>query len=163
MTLQLYKSNVALLFLPFFNVFGWMNNRSAKIIVCWRLVVCDSRSESESANFYRLQLRLRLWPKRSTPTDSNSGLDSDSAALVLTPNSIQHLTSWLYCIMHRRGCFEVPCRSCAVSLFATMSIAVHLNVKIAKGLPKMPLRPLARVQFSFYFYLTVEASHHRKM
>ena len=30
---------------------------------------------------YRLQLRLRIQPKRSTRADSNSGLDSDSAAL----------------------------------------------------------------------------------
>ena len=45
------------------------------------MVDCDSGPESESVKFYRLQLRLRLRPKRSTPTDSNSGLDSDSAAL----------------------------------------------------------------------------------
>ena len=46
------------------------------------MIACVSGSESESAIFYRLQLRLR--PKRSAPTDSNSGLDSDSAGQVLT-------------------------------------------------------------------------------
>ena len=48
------------------------------------MVDCDSGPESESVKFYRLQLQLRLWPKRSTPTYSNSGLDSDSAALLRT-------------------------------------------------------------------------------
>ena len=47
-------------------------------------VACDSGPESESATFYHLQLRLQLQTKQSTPTDSNSGLDSDSAALVKT-------------------------------------------------------------------------------
>ena len=46
-------------------------------------VYCDSGPESESAKFYRLQPRLRLQTKRSTPTDPNSGFDSDSAALVI--------------------------------------------------------------------------------
>ena len=40
--------------------------------------------KSESATFCRLQLRLRLQAKWSTPTDSNSGLDSDSSALLTT-------------------------------------------------------------------------------
>ena len=46
---------------------------------CWRLVSYDTGPDS--AKFCRLQFRLRLQPKRSTPTDFNSGLDSDSAAL----------------------------------------------------------------------------------
>ena len=37
--------------------------------------------EPESVKFYRVRLRLRLWPKLSTPTDSDSGFDSDSAPL----------------------------------------------------------------------------------
>ena len=67
-----------------FNVFGTTCNRSAEIIACWRLVSHDYGPESESAKFYRLHLRLRLQAKRSTPTDSNSGFNSDSAALPLT-------------------------------------------------------------------------------
>ena len=67
-----------------FNVFGRVHNRPSKIIFCRRVLVCDSGPESESVKFYRLQLQLRLQPKRSTPTDSNSGLDSDSAALTIT-------------------------------------------------------------------------------
>ena len=73
-----------LLFLSFnvFNVFGRVHNRFSKIIVCCRLLTCDSGPESESAKFYRLQLWLWLRPKQSTPTDSNCGLDSNSAALL---------------------------------------------------------------------------------
>ena len=56
-----------------------MHNRPSKIIVCRLVLACDSGSESEAATFYRLQLWLRLQPKRSTPT----GLDSDSAALIV--------------------------------------------------------------------------------
>ena len=36
------------------------------------MLTCYSGQESESDKFYRLQLRLRLLPKWSTPTDSNS-------------------------------------------------------------------------------------------
>ena len=84
MTLQLYLNTVALLFVLSFNVFRKMDNHSAKIVVCWKVAACDSGPESESAKFYRLQLWLQLWSKRSTPTNSNSGLDSDPAALILT-------------------------------------------------------------------------------
>ena len=81
MTLRLYLNITILLFLVSFNVFVRMDNRSAKIIVCWRMLYCDSGPESESVKWYRLQLRLRLRPKWLTPTESNSGLDSDPAAL----------------------------------------------------------------------------------
>ena len=54
-------------------------------IFCCGVLVCDSGPKSESAKFYRLQLRPRLQPKQSTPTDCNSGLDSDSATLLLGP------------------------------------------------------------------------------
>ena len=47
------------------------------------MLACDSGPESGSAKFLRLQLRLRLKSKRSTPTDSNSGLDSAPAALMI--------------------------------------------------------------------------------
>ena len=67
-----------------FNVFGRAHNRPAKIIFCRRVSVCDSGPESGQAKFYRLQLRLQLQPKQSTPTDPNSGLDSNSAALVMS-------------------------------------------------------------------------------
>ena len=76
------STTVTLLLFLSFNVFGRFHNRLSKIIVYCRVLTCDSGTESESAKFYRLQLRLRLQPKRSTPTDSNSGLDSDSAALI---------------------------------------------------------------------------------
>ena len=91
MTLELYLHTVTLLFFLSFNVFGTMDNRSAESVVCRRLVSFDSGSESESAKFHRLQLRLRLREKWSTPTDSNSGLDTDSAALVITEsNAVSH-------------------------------------------------------------------------
>ena len=73
-------STLPLNFLPVF-VFLRVHNRWSKIIVCRRVLVWDSGRESELANFYRLQLRVRLQPKRPTPVDSNSGFDSDSAAL----------------------------------------------------------------------------------
>ena len=80
MTLQLYLHIVTLLFFLSFNLFVRVYNRSSKIIVCCRMLACDSGPESESAKFYRLQLRIRLQSKRSTPTASNCGLDSDSAS-----------------------------------------------------------------------------------
>ena len=49
----------------------------------WRELTCDSGQDSESTKLYRLQLRLWFQPKRSTPTDPNSGLDSDSTALLM--------------------------------------------------------------------------------
>ena len=52
------------------------------ILQCSQVLVCVSGPESRSAKFYRLQHRLRLQPKRPTLIDSNSGLDSDSAALL---------------------------------------------------------------------------------
>ena len=67
--------------LPFFcsrlyaaNVFGRMHYYLVRIIVYWQDIIRagDSAPHSESAKFRRLQLRLRLPPKRSTPTDSNS-------------------------------------------------------------------------------------------
>ena len=58
--------------------------RSAKIIVCYRVASCDSGWRRSQQNFYRLQLGLRLRPIQSSPVDSNSGLDSDSAALHTT-------------------------------------------------------------------------------
>ena len=45
------------------------------------MLACDSGPASGSEKIYRLQLRFRPKPKRPTPTDSNSGLDSDFAAL----------------------------------------------------------------------------------
>ena len=54
--------------------------KSYSVAGCY--IVYDSQPKSESTKFYRLQLRLGLQPIWSTPTDSNSGLDSDSAALV---------------------------------------------------------------------------------
>ena len=65
-----------------------MHNRSAKIIVFCRLVSYESGPESESAKFYRLTSQLRFQAKRSTPTDSNFGPDSDSAALIIIINII---------------------------------------------------------------------------
>ena len=82
MTLQLYQHTDTLLLLLSCNAFGRVHNRLSKIIVCFWVLTCDSGLESESAKFYQLQLRLRLRSKRSTPNDSNSSLDSDSAALV---------------------------------------------------------------------------------
>ena len=58
-------------FILVFNVYAAIRNPSGKTIVCWRLVSCDSGPESESAKFYRLQLRLRLQENcrlRPTPT-----------------------------------------------------------------------------------------------
>ena len=83
MTLRLYLPTVTVLFFLSFIAFGTVHNRLSEIIVCCRLIACDSDPESESVKFYRLQLRLRLHPKRSTPTDSNSGLDSDSESAAL--------------------------------------------------------------------------------
>ena len=88
MTLELFISTPSLSFFLSFNVFGTMDNRSAESVVYRRFVSFDSGSESESAKFHRLQLRLRLREKWSTPTDSNSGLDSDSAALVITGSNV---------------------------------------------------------------------------
>ena len=85
-TLQLYLFTVTLLFFPCFNSSGTMHNLSAKIIVCSRVVFCDSGPELESAKCLRLQLRPQA--KRSTPTDSSSGLESDSAALLNTGTHI---------------------------------------------------------------------------
>ena len=65
---------------PIYDDIGRMHSRSSKVIVCYWVLSCDSGPEPESAKFDRLQLRLQ--PKRSTLTDSNSGLDSDSAALL---------------------------------------------------------------------------------
>ena len=48
------------------------------------MLPCDSGPESESAKFYRPQLRLRLQEKQATPADSNSGLDFDSTSLILS-------------------------------------------------------------------------------
>ena len=73
MTLQLYLHTAALLFFLSLNVFGRVHNGWSKIIVCCMVLACDS--ELGSAKFYRLR------PERATPTNSNSGLDSDSAAL----------------------------------------------------------------------------------
>ena len=67
-----------------FSVFERMYQHSVKIMVCCWLVLCDSGPESQSVKFYRLQLWLRLQAKRSTLTNSNSGIDSDFAALVLS-------------------------------------------------------------------------------
>ena len=80
MTLYLYPHIATLLFFLSFNVFGRAHSRSSKIIACCllQMLACDSVPESESAKFCRLQLRLRI-----QPSDSNSGLISDSAALVL--------------------------------------------------------------------------------
>ena len=79
------STTVTLLHFLSFNVLGRVHNHLSKIIVCCRVLTFDSGPESESAKFYRLQLRLRIWPKPSTPTDPNSGLDSDSAALHTRP------------------------------------------------------------------------------
>ena len=51
--------------------FGRVHDRPSKIVFCRRVLVRDSGPESESANFFRLQLQLRLQPKRSTLTDYN--------------------------------------------------------------------------------------------
>ena len=83
-------------FLPVFQCFRRVHNRSSKIIVCCRVLACDSGRESESAKFYRFQLRLK--PERSTPTDSNSGLDSDSAALVAIITMMQVQSTSVSCI-----------------------------------------------------------------
>ena len=80
MTLQPYLHTAGRLMFLSFNVFGKVQSRSSKIITCCRMVACVSGPGSESAKFYRLQLRLRLHLKQSTPTDSNSGLDSDFTA-----------------------------------------------------------------------------------
>ena len=53
-------------FLPVFQRSKMIHNRSAKITVCWRVVSCNSVSESELTKFYRL--KLPLWPEQSTPT-----------------------------------------------------------------------------------------------
>ena len=82
MMLQLYPHIGILLFFSSFNVFVKVHNRSSIVDVYGRVFACDSGPESESAKFYRLQLRLGLKPKRSTLTDSSSGLDSDSVALI---------------------------------------------------------------------------------
>ena len=71
---------------PLLSVFQYFRvitfrNRSAKIIICWRLVSCNSGPKSESAKFYGLQLRLRLNAKQFSPTDSNSSFESNSASL----------------------------------------------------------------------------------
>ena len=75
-------------YIPMFS--GGCFNHSAKIIIRRQNRVCvvqtrsvDTRVEREK-ELKRLQIRLRLRPERSTPTDSNSGLDSDSAALLGT-------------------------------------------------------------------------------
>ena len=60
------------IFLPF-NVFGRVHSRSSKIIVCYRVLTCDSGSES--AKFYRLHLdfdssRNDRIPPTSTPVST---------------------------------------------------------------------------------------------
>ena len=82
MALGLYLHATTLSFLPVLRCFRNVQCRSSKIIFCCRVLAFDSGPGSESAKFYRLQFRLRLHLKRSTPTDSNSGLNSDSEALV---------------------------------------------------------------------------------
>ena len=69
-------------FCPVLQCFRAKHTRLAKIIVCKLLVPCDSEPESETVKCYRLQFRLRLQVKRSTPTDFNTGIDSVSAALL---------------------------------------------------------------------------------
>ena len=49
--------------------------------------ILRSRAGVRVAKMLLTPLRLRLQPKQSTPTDSNSSLDSDSAALRTTPSS----------------------------------------------------------------------------
>ena len=98
MTLQLYLHSATILFLLSFNVFGRACNLTSKIIVSWWVLTCDSGSESEPARFDRFQLRLMR--KRSTPTDSNPGLDSDSAALI---RIIAQLKSGIIAIVTRAG------------------------------------------------------------
>ena len=69
---------------------GWITVRQ-KLTVCSRVIAGESGRESESAKFCRLQFRLWLQSKRSTPTYSIRGVDSDSvaphrgAAAFLTP------------------------------------------------------------------------------
>ena len=96
MTLQLYLNNGNLLFFLFFfflNAFGRMDNRLANIIAVdgwWSATPGRSRSQpilptpSQTPTPAKTvdSDRLRLRPKRSTPTDSDYGLDSDCAALI---------------------------------------------------------------------------------
>ena len=63
----------SLSFFPVFQCFRERAYHSPEIIVC-----CLERSRQK---FYRLELRLRAQSKQSTPTGSNSRLESDSAAL----------------------------------------------------------------------------------
>ena len=79
--LWLYLNATTLLAFLSFNVFVSIDEHSVKIKVCWRVVDCDSRLESQLAKFFWLKLWLSLWPKQLTQTDSNSSLNSDSTAL----------------------------------------------------------------------------------
>ena len=51
MILQLYLHTVTIPFLLSFNVFGMMNYRSLKIIVCCRMLGCDSGRNRSLQNF----------------------------------------------------------------------------------------------------------------
>ena len=66
MTLQLYPHTVTLLSFLSFNVFGRMHNRVSKVIVCCRVLACDSGPGWELANF----------------TDSSSDSDSSQNGLI---------------------------------------------------------------------------------
>ena len=58
-------------------VFWRVLSRMFKIIICCRVLVSNSGLELELVKFYRLELQL------STLTNSNYGVDSDSAALMV--------------------------------------------------------------------------------
>ena len=91
------------------NIFGRVDNGSAKIVVFWRVVAFDSGSASESVKFYRFQFRLRILPRRATPIDSNSGLDSDSAALPVTTGLMSPVIEIYYAVAyHHRQLLPFP-------------------------------------------------------
>ena len=73
---------------------------STKIIVYWQDKVRDSVPESESTQFYRLQVRLRA---KVRLTDSNSSIDSGYASLFFFLPTFA-LTLWTV-INHRRVFF----------------------------------------------------------
>ena len=62
------------------------------VFVLWTIERCDIscgtpciyKTQSTTVKFHRIQLRLRLRPKRSTPIHFNSGFDSDSTTMHCT-------------------------------------------------------------------------------
>ena len=127
-TLQLDLHIASLLFFLSFNVFGRTHNRWVKVITCWPVVVCGSGLES--TKFSRLQVRLRLQPKRATRADSTSGFDSDSAALVSCDNVIVLLQFFTCLFIVKCLCFSCITHGCP--MICALCVTFHFVVPILR-------------------------------